>query len=127
MGVRLPQFLAAVLIPTVAYIHLILIPPFSISSPLQFLNVFLSHLNRLLTLILLEPLALTNMMVLNDMKGSFLFLSPLIVLGIFGVYAVITIVYRVANFKTFPDAGIKLAADVKRARADLKKKGVKGF
>ncbi|XP_065067072.1 dolichol-phosphate mannosyltransferase subunit 3-like [Rhopilema esculentum] len=52
-------------------------------------------------------------------------LSPIILIGLFGVYSVLVIAYRVATFNDCNDAAEELKQQIKEARKDLTAKGFK--
>jgi len=51
--------------------------------------------------------------------------SPIILIILFGVYSVVTILYRVATFNDCEDAAAELKEQIKMARDDLTAKGMK--
>lgn len=50
---------------------------------------------------------------------------PVYLLVVFGCYSLATVGYRVATFNDCEDAAKELQAQIKEAKADLKKKGLK--
>ncbi|XP_057313396.1 dolichol-phosphate mannosyltransferase subunit 3-like [Hydractinia symbiolongicarpus] len=52
-------------------------------------------------------------------------LSPVILIGLFGVYSVITIAYRVATFNDCTEAAEELREEILEAKKDLTSKGMK--
>ena len=53
------------------------------------------------------------------------FLWPLGLVVLFGIYAVSVIAYRVWTFNDCPEAAAELQGQIKEAKEDLKKKGLK--
>ena len=53
------------------------------------------------------------------------FLWPLLLLVLFGLYSVFVICYRVVTFNDCPEAAEELQKQIKEAKEDLKKKGLK--
>lgn len=53
------------------------------------------------------------------------FLWPLGLLILFGLWALSVIVYRVATFNDCPEAAAELQTQIKEAKEDLKKQGLK--
>ena len=60
----------------------------------------------------------------RDNKGPILGM-PFVGVGLFGLYSVSTIAVRVANFNDCEEAAIELKREIREAKADLKKKGLK--
>lgn len=50
---------------------------------------------------------------------------PLYLIGLFGVYALCTVLWRVYNFNNCEEAAIELSEQIKTARSELGKKGFK--
>lgn len=51
--------------------------------------------------------------------------SPIILVILFGVYSVVTILYRVATFNDCEEAAAELREEIKVAKAELSSKGIK--
>merc|ERR1712142_598075 len=52
-------------------------------------------------------------------------ISPVILVILFGVYSVVTILYRVATFNDCEDAAAELKEQIRMAKEDLTSKGMK--
>lgn len=50
---------------------------------------------------------------------------PLIVLGLFGLYSIFVVLWRVYNFNDCKDAALELQTEIKEAKDYLSKKGYK--
>ncbi|XP_076241673.1 dolichyl-phosphate mannosyltransferase subunit 3 [Calliopsis andreniformis] len=64
-----------------------------------------------------------NSIFITEWKPVVLFL-PVIALFLFGLYAAITVLYRVFTFNNCESAAIELQQQIKEARQDLQMKGV---
>lgn len=51
--------------------------------------------------------------------------TPFVLVGLFGLYCVFTIAYRVATFNDCPEAEAELKQEIKEAKADLLTMGLK--
>ncbi|XP_044260935.1 dolichol-phosphate mannosyltransferase subunit 3 [Tribolium madens] len=56
---------------------------------------------------------------------SLIFYSPVIFVGLFGIYAIIVVLYRVFTFNDCEKAAAELQEEIVEARADLAKLGFK--
>ncbi|KAF6201026.1 hypothetical protein GE061_005473 [Apolygus lucorum] len=77
-------------------------------------------------------LSMWYMLLTNSIKSEvlrewrdFIAISPLILVILFGVYAVFVVLWRVATFNDCPEAAKELQEQIVQAKADLKKKGLK--
>ncbi|XP_063710041.1 dolichol-phosphate mannosyltransferase subunit 3 [Culicoides brevitarsis] len=52
-------------------------------------------------------------------------ISPIILLGLFGVYSVVVVLYRTLTFNDCQEAADELQEQIKEAKADLRSKGFK--
>ncbi|XP_050436646.1 dolichol-phosphate mannosyltransferase subunit 3 [Adelges cooleyi] len=65
-----------------------------------------------------------NSKIVNDYYFIIQFL-PIIVIGLFGIYSVIVVLYRVATFNNCNSAAMDLQGEIKEAKIALQQKGFK--
>ena len=56
---------------------------------------------------------------------DFVLYNPIILIALFGIYSIITIIYRVCTFNDCPEAEKELRRQVEEAKKDLTSKGMK--
>ncbi|XP_048740418.2 dolichol-phosphate mannosyltransferase subunit 3-like [Ostrea edulis] len=61
----------------------------------------------------------------TEIQKSVILVSPVLAVGIFGVVSAVIVLYRVAIFNNCDDAAEELKQQIKDAREDLSKKGLK--
>lgn len=91
----------------------------------------MTNLTRWLTyinLFAIPYMAIVFGVVQSDFLSDQMFLIqilPIILIGLFGLYAVATVLYRVFTFNDCPEAAEELQRQIKEARIDLIAKGFK--
>nr|XP_022302330.1 dolichol-phosphate mannosyltransferase subunit 3-like [Crassostrea virginica] len=62
---------------------------------------------------------------LTEIQRTIVLISPLLAVGVFGVISALIVLYRVATFNDCKDAAKELQQQIKEAKEDLSRKGLK--
>mmetsp|Transcript_28926 Transcript_28926/g.40557 ORF Transcript_28926/g.40557 Transcript_28926/m.40557 type:complete len:103 (+) Transcript_28926:68-376(+) len=83
-----------------------------------FFSIWHASLSNMDKIVELSPFA-------SNVTTLLVWYAPVLAIGMLGIYALVTILYGVITFEDCPDAVAEIDRQVKEARIELKKRGIK--